>query len=207
MDLDLHLNSTKRDIGWQNDFRDENFINTREEKVIFSGDMTDAPIDGGGATEAFFVGETVADELIMVNLNHYNRIAGDVVPFKLVLADVSHEKINRQYLLDAHEIAFCVPNEISSGEMFIGCLNSDESGAKTFYFNSANTGNRIVARSNDLTTKITSATRKTFESALGLNDVLHSAGAVLEGVTAEDCDINLDPAEITKDTLLGLLAK
>ena len=207
VDLDLHLNSTKRDIGWQNDFRDENFINTREEKVIFSGDMTDAPIDGGGATEAFFVGETVADELIMVNLNHYNRIAGDVVPFKLVLADVSHEKINRQYLLDAHEIAFCVPNEISSGEMFIGCLNSDESGAKTFYFNSANTGNRIVARSNDLTTKITSATRKTFESALGLNDVLHSAGAVLEGVTAEDCDINLDPAEITKDTLLGLLAK
>lgn len=207
IDLDLHLNSANIDIGWHNDFGEKNFINTRERKIIFSGDMTDAPIASGGATEAFFVGESLAGEFMAVNLNHYNHYAHEVVPFKLVLADVNQERIDRQYLIDAHEIAFCVPNEISSGEMFLGVLTSDEFGAKKFYFFARNMGRRIVARSDDLTDKINSSMRTTFESRLSLRDILSRAGAVLDDVTADDCDINLDPAEVTKDTLLGLLTK
>lgn len=209
VDLDLHLNSDKRDLGWQNDFNDENFIDSKERKVIFSGDMTDAPIDKGGATEAFFVGETLTDEVLMLNLNDYNRVNhSDVaVPFKLILADVAQEKIDRKYLLDAHEIGFCVPSEISSGEMFLGFLLSDESGAKKFYFFSRSTGERIVARSDELTDKVTSAMLTTFNSCLNLNELLRRAGAVLDDVTADDCDLNLDPAEVTKDILLGLFAE
>ena len=208
IDLDLHLNSEKTDLGWQNDFGEKNFINTKERKIIFSGDMTDASIDGGGATEAFFVGEALTDEMMMVNLNHYNHYSDSAsVPFKLILADVDQEKIDRKYLLDAHEISFCVPNEISSGEMFLGFLNSNDLGEKKFYFFSRNTGNRIAARSNDLTEKFISAMSSTFESALSLKEILLSAGAILDDVTADDCDINLDPAEVTKDILLGLLTK
>ncbi len=208
VDLDLHLNSRKRDIGWHNDFGEENFVDTKERKVIFSGDMTDAPLDKGGATEAFFVGETLTDEMLAVNLNDYNRMNHDKpVPFKLILADVAQEKIDRKYLLDAHEISFCVPSEISSGEMFLGFLLSDESGAKKFYFYSRNTGNRIVARSDDLTEKINSAMMTAFKSSLSLNEILRTAGAIFDDVTAEECDINLDPASVTKDVLLGLFAK
>ncbi|MBR3498488.1 MAG: hypothetical protein IKO05_05785 [Selenomonadaceae bacterium] len=208
VDLDLHLNSEKRDLGWQNDFDDKNFFDSRERKVIFSGDMTDAPIAGGGATEAFFVGEKLTDETLMLNLNNYTYGRSDRgVPFKLILADVAQEKIDRKYLLDAHEIGFCVPSEISSGEMFLGFLLSDESGAKKFYFFSRSTGERIVARSDELTGKVTSAMLTTFKSCLSLNELLRAAGAVLDDVTADDCEINLDPAEVTKDTLLGLFAK
>ena len=209
VDLDLHLNSDKRDLGWQNDFNDENFFDSKERKVIFSGDMTDAPIDKGGATEAFFVGEKLTDETLMLNLNDFNRSNhSDVaVPFKLILADVAQEKIDRKYLLDAHEIGFCIPGEISSGEMFLGFLLSDESGAKKFYFFSRSTGERIVARSDELTDKVTSAMLTTFNSCLNLNELLRQAGAVLDDVTADDCDLNLDPAEVTKDILLGLFAK
>lgn len=206
VDLDLHLNSNKRDIGWQNDFDEENFIDTKEHKVIFSGDMTDAPLKDGGATEAFFVGESLADEMLTVNLNYFNRYAQEIVPFKLFLADVNQERIDKRYLIDAHEIAFCVPCEISSGEMFLGFINSDESGEKKFYFFSRNTGNRIVARTDELTEKINSAMATTFDACLNLNDILERAGAVLEDVTADDCDINLDPAEVTKDTLISLFA-
>ncbi|MBQ7454729.1 MAG: hypothetical protein IJS69_06755 [Selenomonadaceae bacterium] len=206
VDLDLHFNSKKIDLGWHNDFNEENFINTKERKIIFSGDMTDAPIAGGGATEAVFVGESLTDEVITVNLNHYNHYADSKpVPFKLVLADVAQEKIDRQYLLDAHEISYCVPGELSSGEMFLGCLTSNDLGEKKFYFFSRDMGNRIVARSGEMTDKIASAMRTTFETFLTLNEVLQKAGAVLEGVTADDCDINLDPAEVTKDILLGLI--
>ena len=206
-DLDLHLNSEKIDIGWQNDFNDRNFINTKERKIIFSGDMTDAPIDKGGATEAFFVGESITDEMFMVNLNYYNRLPFIGVPFKLVLADVTQENIDRKYLLDAHEIAFCVPSEISSGEMFLGFLSSDELGSKKFYFFSRNMGNRIVARTTDVTKKINSAMQTTAENFLSLNEILTRAGAILDDVTISDCDINLDPAEVTKDILLALLSK
>ena len=203
-DLDLHLNSEKINIGWQNDFNDENFINTKNRKIIFSGDMTDAPIDDGGATEAFFVGESLRDEFLMVNLNYFNRVPFIGVPFKLILADVTQEEINRKYLVDAHEIAFCVPGEISSGEMFLGFLSSDEFGDKKFYFFSRNMGNRIVARTTDVTNKINSAMQTTAETFLSLNDILTRAGAILEDVTISDCDINLDPAEVTKDILLAL---
>ena len=208
IDLDLHLNARNVDLGWQNDFADENFINARERKIIFSGDMTDAPISTGGATEAFFIGESFTDEILMVNLNHYNHYADSKpVPFKLVLADVAQARINRQYLLDAHEVAFCVPNEISSGGMFLGFVTADDLGNKKFYFFARDTGSQIVARTTDVTLKINSAMRTAFEHCLSLNDVLRRAGAVLDGVTADDCDINLDPAEVTKDALIGLLAK
>ena len=208
IDLDLHLNARNVDLGWQNDFNDENFINARDRKIIFSGDMTDAPISTGGATEAFFIGESFTDEILMVNLNHYNHYADSKpVPFKLVLADVAQARINRQYLLDAHEVAFCVPNEISSGGMFLGFVTADDLGDKKFYFFARDMGSRIVARTTDVTLKINSAMRTAFEHCLSLNDVLRRAGAVLDGVTADDCDINLDPAEVTKDALIGLLAK
>ncbi len=205
IDLDLHLNSEKIDIGWQNDFEEENFINTRERKIIFSGDMTDAPIAQGGATEAFFVGESLTDELLMTNINNYTYSQDKIVPFKLILADVNQDSIDRKYLIDAHEIAFCVPCEISSGEMFLGFLRSDASGAKKFYFSSGNMGKRIVSRSDNLTERIISAQSTVFESRLSLNALLKKSGAVL--VDSSDCDINLDPAEVTKDILLGLFAK
>jgi len=206
IDLDLHLNSEKRDIGWQNDFNEENFISTKEREIIFSGDMTYAPLDKGGATEAYFIGESLTEEMLMVNLNHYTRYETDLpVPFKLILADVEQDKIDRQYLIDSHEIAFCVPSEIDSGEMFLGFLLSNERGEKKFYFYSRDTGRRIVSRTNDLTLKVISAMTANFETALSLKEILEKAGAVFVS-DAEDCDINLDPAEVTKDILIGLFS-
>ena len=213
IDLDLHLNSRKYDIGWQNDFRGQNFINAKEAKIIFSGDMTDAPINRGGATEAYFVGESLIGDNLVVNLNYYN-ITYDCdtgekisVPFKLFLADVSQNRIQMRHLVNAHEVAFCVPNEIADGEMFLGYLMSDEFGTKKFCFFSRRMGDRIVARSTRLTWKIEGAMNTSSKSFLSLSELLERAGAVLSDVTKEDCDINLDPAEVTKDALLDLLIK
>lgn len=205
VDLDLHLNSPNRDIGWHNDFNDENFIDTKNLKVIFSGDMTDAPIDQGGATEAFFVGETVSDEMMMVNLNDFTRNTNSV-PFKFILGEVEQETISRKYLIDSHEISFCVPNEIDSPEMFLGFLVADEDGDKKFYFTSGTMGNRIVARSDENSKKMISVVKTSFESSLSLREILKSAGAIFEKDENEDWDINLNPAEVTKDILLGLFA-
>ena len=203
VDLDLHLNSVKRDIGWQNDFYGDNFIATKNCKIIFSGDMTDAPIKSGGATEAFFIGESLTDEFMMVNLNNYNQFCD--VPFKIILADTDKAQINRKYLIDSHEIAFCVSNEIIGGEMFLGFLQSDIEGNKKFYFSSGDMGNRRVSRSDKQSEKILSATHSSLESCLSMKDILLKAGAII--TDNADCDINLDPAVVTKDILLNIFAK
>lgn len=205
VDLDLHLNSTKRDIGWQNDFDDENFMDTQNLTVIFSGDMTDAPISKGGATEAFFVGEKVFDEMMMVNLNNYT-LNDQAVPFKIFLGEVNQNQISRKYLIDSHEISFCVPNEILAPEMFLGFLSTDEDGNKKFYFASGSMNNRIVARSDESSIKMISAVQTAFESRLGLREILEKAGAIFEKPENAEWDINLNPAEVTKDILLGLFA-
>ncbi|MBR5913251.1 MAG: hypothetical protein IKZ58_02645 [Selenomonadaceae bacterium] len=206
VDLDLHLNSTKRSIGWYNDFNNKNFIDTKNETIIFSGDMTDAPIDKGGATEAYFVGESLKDEMLMVNLNRYTYHE-ETIPYKLILGHVEDGKIDRKYLIDSHEIAFCLPNKIESGEMFIGFLNSDENGNKKFYFTAAETSRRIVARRDENALRTISALQTSLESCLKLKDILKDAGAIFEKDNDEEWDINLDPQVITKDTILNLFAK
>lgn len=206
VDLDLHLNSDKRDIGWQNDFDDKNFVDTKNTAVIFSGDMTDAPIEKGGASETFFVGESVQDEMMMVNLNCYTSNS-DAVPFKLFFGEVNQAEIDRQYLIDAHELAFCLPSKIEGREMFLGFLYGDEEGNKKFYFTSASTGDRIVAKSDAQSERITSALKTSLESCLKLKDILKSAGAVFEKVEDEEWDINLDPQVVTKDMFLSLFEK
>ena len=203
VDLDLHLNSVKRSVGWYNDFDDENFIDTQNETVIFSGDMTDAPKEKGGATEAYFVGESVKDEMMMINLNSYTMNSA-TVPFKLILGDVQDGKINRKYLIDSHEISFCLPNKIEGGEMFIGFLHGDEDGNKKFYFTSATTGQRRVALRNENSLRMISALQTSLESCLKLKDILRDAGAIFEKADDEDWDINLEPQIVTKDMFLNL---
>ena len=208
VDLDLHFNSRNINVGWHNDFYGENYQNSRECKIIFSGDMTDAPIASGGATEAFFAGEALTNAMIIANLNIYSRgYSNSPVPFKLFLADVEQVNLDRQYLVGAHEMAFCVPNEIDAGQMFLGFLLANETGDKKFYFYPAEFGNNRVSRYNKQMEQILSAMVTTFNSFLSLNEVLTRAGAILAGVTAADCDINLDPVETSRYTFLDLFMK
>ncbi len=199
IDLDLHFNSRDINVGWNSYYK-----RSKELEIIFSGDMTDAPISRGGAAEAFFVGEKLTNVMIITNLNYYNCDTASV-PFKLFLADVEQVNLDRKYLVGAHELAFCVPNEIKSGEMFLGFLFANETGDKKFYFYPADTGNRRVSRYDNAAAHTLSAMITTFSSFLSLNEVLLKAGAIFEGVTAENCDINLDPLKATKDTLIGLM--
>ena len=170
--------------------------------------MTDAPIASGGATEAFFAGEALTNAMIITNLNLYSRYGSDSpVPFKLFLADVEQMNLDRQYLVGAHEMAFCVPNKIDAGQMFLGFLFANENGDKKFYFYPAQISNNIVSRFNKRMAQVISAMVTTFSSFLSLNEVLARSGAIFDEVTAENCDINLDPAEVTNDILIGLLSK
>ena len=177
--------------------------------------MTDAPLENDGATEAFFIGDSLTDKIMMLNLSHYNhrllslykKGKDSAVPFQLVLANVEQKKIDLNYLVDSYKNSFCVPCQIDSGGMFLGFVVSNEDGDKKFYFCSRLIGSQVVAQTTALTNKFNIAMNGTFESCLSLNELLEKAGAILKNVDKSDCDINLDPAEVTKDTLLKLIVE
>lgn len=215
IDLDLHLNGIGNDIDVNVDFENIPSVNARDYKVIFSGDVTDAPLDNDGAMEAFFIGETLRDKVMIVNVNHYNRelfrlykkSKNPPVPFNIVLADVEQDLIDRQYLTHSYEIGFCVPCSILTGGMFLGFIVANDNGKKKFYFSSKNVGSGVVARSSALTDKFTSAMRTSFENCLSLNEILEKAGAIIKDVDKFSCNIDLDPADITKYDLIDLVEK
>ncbi len=215
IDLDLHLNGSGVDIDKDADFSQVNSIDTRTEKVVFSGDMTDAPLEKNGATEAFFIGESLKNKIMILNVNHYNRelfrlyknSKNPPVPFNLILSDVAQDKIDGQYLIDDHENDFCVPFQIETSGLFLGLIVSDNTGKKKFYFSSRNMSEGVVARTAALNKKLTSAMITNFENCLSLNEVLEKAGAILKNVDKYTCHIDLDPSDMLKDTIISLLEK
>ena len=206
VDLDLHYQSAEHDVGWNTHLIGDNIINAKSDKIIFSGDMTDAPISQGGATEAFFIGESITDDLALINLNNFTANKWSVW-FKFVIDDVKQDRINRHYLINSHTMSFCLPNEIEGTEKFLGLLQSDEEGNKKFYFTSASMGNRIISKYDKSADNMLKALMTSFKSCLKLKDVLQRAGAVFEKAEDAEWDINLDPQSLTKDTIMNLLIK
>lgn len=204
IDLDLHLQSATRSVGWNDWLADDNYIDMKRAAVVFSGDMTDAPKSQGGATEAFFIGERVCNETLMLTLNYYNYSEEiSPVPFKLIIDDVKSDRIDKQYLIDSHTISFVLPNEISRQEMFLGFIE-DFCHEKRFIFSSANFGNRIVSKYDENSENMIQAMLDSCDSSLKLKDLLERAGARFEKSDAEDWDIDLDPQIATKDSILNL---
>ena len=212
VDLDLHLNG-KGVVIDENNFDENKFVNAKDRKIIFSGDVTDAPLETDGATEVFLVGESIKNNVMLMNVRHYNRelfrlykdTKNPPVPFIFILADVDQDKIDKNYLIYSYERAFLVPFEIKSGGMFLGFIVSDIKGEKKFYFCSRNLGSEIVARTSALADKFNDTMVKRIENCLSLNEILERAGAVLQGVTKFNCQIDLDPADVTRDTFTDLL--
>lgn len=197
VDLDLHYVSNKYYLGW-------NTQQTRLQEVIFSGDMTDAPKDKGGATEAFFIQEQVQEDWAAVYLNCYTG-NHQAVPYKFVVGDVEPEAVNHDYLINCHKLVLNINNSIDRGEALLGFLAADEHGNKDFYFMTAGFGNSIVACDDDKGRQAVKAMETQVASVLKLRDVLSMAGARVVNELSEMVDVDLSLDKVTRETFINLL--
>ena len=120
------------------------------------------------------------------------------------------DDINERLLkmLNVHKDSLVIDHKgIYSAEKFLGILKSDEEGNKKFYFSSASISNKIVSSYNENADNLIKAQMTSFESCLKLEEVLLNAGAVFEKSEDTDWDINLDPQQVSKDTIMNLLVK
>ena len=195
VDLDFHYVSKNYHVGWNTQF-------DRKKEIIFSGDMTDAPPENGGATEAFYLSENLVNDWAAVMLNRYTYNQ-KTVPYKFVLGKADTDQLSKDYLLNCHTMAIAINNAIEREEDFLGFVRADEEGEKIFYFMTTGFGTRIVARYGKEEHIALEAVRTMVESCLKLRDVLVRAGGLLvDSVEVADVDLSLD--KVTRETFVNL---
>ena len=205
-DLDLHVQSNRRHVGWNTYCSTINQLSKENKEIIYSGDMTTAPKESGGAVEAVYTGSEITDEAVVFSLNNYSYSYNcSDVPFNLIISDESESDVfNRTYLIDNAPLMFNIPLEIHGQSLNLGILIADNQGNKTFYFDSSQNSYRTVSVYSEHTDNYVKSLKSKFASQLKLIPLLESAGAIVSRNPAAVCDLSLDPADLTKDSILNL---
>ena len=95
VDLDFHLNSITNSFGWNSNYRSE------KRDILFSGDMTDAPLPLG-AVEAYRISSSVTEPYILT-VNDYNTEGK--IPFELLFTKDLCEESRFQYKTDNEKVS------------------------------------------------------------------------------------------------------
>ncbi len=202
-DLDLHLNSATVNCGWHVQWSEENDVLRTDAKIIFSGDMTDAPRKKGGASEVFFIGEGIRDEMLLVNLNNFTN--NGACPFRLILEGADAEKISRKSLV-GRGLDFAIPMTIEGPSLSLGMIDCAADGGKRFVFASGVMGRGIVSSFNGAGRGFVEHARASAATCLKLREVLALAGArINEKEEGADWDLDFDLSHASADTFIRLL--
>lgn len=224
VDLDLKQMNKSEVFGWDASYR------SSTSDILFSGDMTDAPLPNG-ATELFYVGQNYGHGAFLITLNNFTQNRADV-PFEFVIAKATHKPENRvYYALDPNNIYEKLDMVVKQGEYqkVVGFIAIDDT--IKFYFNDFSQGNERTSRQNDVTMGTFDYLQSYSKVQLKLRDLLKDAGAILtdketitktvikekvdedgnilETTTEEQeipVDYNLSTSAISKETLIDLLS-
>lgn len=175
VDIDLKLLSNKYQIGWNSRYKNE------DSKLIYTGDMTNAPIQNGGASEYIYVDGNLEDALMTFKVNLFTNHSVPV-PFEIIIAYAPNvEKLREQegdYVVNPNEIICKFSSEIEVGkrEQSIGVLTIGSLKNK-FIITQLCTGNVPVSRNGSLDEKIRWYLEDYTKINYTLKNVLTRAGA------------------------------
>ena len=194
IDLDLSgVSPSGMKVGWDANYR------TPNKTVLFSGDMTDASAPKG-ASELLYAERGVGEYVVFVN--YYNFQENIEIPFKILVAQEKPHDFGKNYTINPNNVLSITETAINRKQKIIGLLVADKE--CKFYFAETSIGKRISSSSSEYVNNALSYLVSFYEDSISLNDILERAGAVL--VTDKDqCDIDLSPESLEKDTILKLL--
>ena len=200
VDLDLHSSTLYGNFGWNSDYRSE------DRQVLFTGDMTDAPAESGGATECFYLGEGV-DQTFMFDLCFFNAY-GNVFPFKyrLILDASPKDVFTREYILDKRSTLTCVEMEMTNANQKIGFVTTNSEGLKDFVFTNLEAGTKCVPNQEPEKKKmVIDSLVLQSKTRLTLAEVLRDAGATVVSTPPEEGEfVDLSLEQITPTSIISL---
>lgn len=200
VDIDLSLIDVNGKFGWDRHYRDS------ERTVLFSGDVTDAPLPNG-ATELFYLKKGVVDaKLIMAN--YFNFDANNPVDCQLVVGKEKPSHMfegKRNYMIDPNNIVISESVKIDKHQNSIGLIINVD-GESRVYFSETSIGSSITSRNDDKAIKTLDFLISTCVNTIELKDVLEMAGAVVTDIVPDEGEyISLSPESLDKTTIIALL--
>lgn len=203
IDLDFSAISLAGEkYGWDARWRSE------DSTILFSGDMTDAPLKKDGASELYYF-DTKNPDMYLLQLNHYNCYENvSDHPYKLFLANEIERPsgFTKDYVVNPNDVIYRVSNIMDSKEVVVGIIKIDDERAY-FYFLGTAMGGNATSRPGKKSDAVTKFYSTVYTSPLTLDDILMLAGAHIVNEVPEDEEyIDLSPETISKDTLIELLS-
>ena len=201
VDLDFHLNSLNLSFGWNSGYRSSN------NDILFSGDMTDAPVPNG-AVEAFRISHSVKD-CYLLSVNEYN-ISGEV-PFELLFTkDITSEcdfkKYSQSLILAVmnteNAIAPKINLKVHDKEEIIGFYYD-----RTFILYGGEIGGEHCVPKKKYMSSFVNATFERCKSMMTLKEFIELAGGKVIGTQQEKTEscIDLSMGNLTNKSIFELM--
>ena len=203
VDLDLHMQSLNQSFGWNTRYR-----NT-DQRVYFSGDLTDAPLPNG-ATELFYIGNEV-EEAFMFTVNNFNTYKE--VPFEIVVAKADPKVTYTAYsnfTVDPNNIIATIPCKMDENQTMkrLGMVYVTSDKIR-FVFDTFNTMNsHISSNKSDIFKTSLDYMEKYQQTSLDLKTLLGLCDCkFVDSDYDGKIDIDLSLNNLQKDTLVSIFEK
>lgn len=200
IDLDLSLMTRDGKYGWDAMYRSGNG------DVMFSGDLTDAPLPNG-ATELFYIQKQKATTALMF-VNYFNYCKEVPVPFSIVVGSkvLGQVAFGRNFMLDPNTVVARANTKMELKQKLLGLVTVTSKECR-FYFNESYLGDKISARGGSYVDQSRDYLVNYLKNMITLNDLLEMAGAeIVSGIEFKDgVDLSLAPEDLEKDTIINLL--
>ena len=196
IDLDLSVIGESGKYGWDADYR------SKDRKVLFSGDITDAP-PPHGATELFYL-KSSQDEAKILMLNFFNHIPNDEVEAKILVANERPKKFDGNYMVNPKNIVASANINVTRKQNILGLI-APKDGKNRIYFAHVGVGTSISASNNAHSNHARNYLVHSLLDTLDFQKVLVDAGAIVTNDKLGDEDYDLSPEQITKTTIIDLL--
>ncbi len=196
IDLDLSLidlNGNK--VGWDGAYRDDG------KRIMFSGDLTTAP-KPHGASELFHV-SSYRNNLAILFVNYFNYRENVDVPYKIIVGK-GVSNFSKRYMINPNDIVASDSSKIDVKQKILGLLVTTPKICKFYYIESNLTG-AISSSETELTRKVRQYLFDFYFGTITLNDVLTEAGVEFVN-SKEECEIDLSPESLVKDTIIKLIS-
>ena len=197
VDLDLKIISNECVIGWNADYKSE-------EKLIFTGDVTDAPLPNGAA-EYIYIDKSVDDTIFSLIVNNFTQNISDV-EYNIIISKAKKENLTDNYIVDPNDIIVKIPKNVMEKGMFEHSLGSIiiNDNKIELVFTDLTTSSHSVSENSNIEEILRNYLAHEGNNKCLLKDYLIKAGAIIVE-DKNDVDYDFSINNLNKNSLIELL--
>lgn len=180
VDLDLHAQNKDQQFGWNTSYR-----SVSGSEFYYSGDITSPDVEYG-ATEVFYIGQSLEQKAFLLTLNDYSSPNEDI-PYEFFVAETDREQVDKSYIVNPNKVKFITTEkfkyihstkQFESRQKVLAFIVINKDSIKV-YFNDFSLGNSIVTRQNNITQGAFKCLQIEADNRLMLKDILVDCGVKL----------------------------